>query len=204
LRHNITRDGASRLTEPTSELSALQWPILRRHSFLPFPGSEAETTQPESSLYLSFFLHFAGIREGPPARAEAVPSDPYVLPVVEEAASTEGIVTAPAVPEPGASDVSISEQPKSVNAPVTGLMPKPVRVQTYVPVLAAALLRIRWWITLVSFLRADFPKDDISTPMRKAQAATLADSEPTIVEDPSTTDPIPTDAAPATHLAYPF
>jgi hypothetical protein len=91
-RCGITRDGASCLTEPTSEkaerttaanpptafISPLSWILGRDYA---------------ARIYLCFFLHFAGIREleGPPARAEAVPSDPYVLPVVEEAASTEGI-----------------------------------------------------------------------------------------------------------------
>ena len=99
-------------------------------------GAEAETLQPEPTSALSA-PYFAGISGGPHAQAEAAHPEPSVVPIVEEAASVEGIVTAPAVPEPVIAHAFILEESKSANAPAAE--PTPAPFQAPVPVPAAAI-----------------------------------------------------------------
>ena len=99
-------------------------------------GAEAETSQPEPTSTLSA-PYFAGISEGPHAQAEAAHPEPSVVPIVEEAASVEEIVTTPAVPEPVVAHASILEESKSANAPAAE--PTPAPFQEPVPAPAAVI-----------------------------------------------------------------
>jgi hypothetical protein len=95
-------------------------------------------TEPLVSGAAPSIPYFAGISEGPPSQAEAAPPETSVVPVVEEAASIEGIVTASAAPEPAISHASVLEESKSANAPAAEPTPAPVQAPT-TPVPAAAI-----------------------------------------------------------------
>ncbi len=93
-------------------------------------GAEVETAQPEPTS-IPAVPYLAGISEGPVPQAKAAP-EPSVIPVVEEAMSSEETATAPVISGPAISDASLSEEespaaePKPVPVPTAAVTEEPV------------------------------------------------------------------------------
>ena len=101
-------------------------------------GAEAGNARLEPTS-IPAIPYFAGISEGPPAQVEAAPREPSVVPVVEQAASAEEMITTPAVPEPAILDTPMLEEPKSADASAAEPTPGPVQTPVLVPADAAAI-----------------------------------------------------------------
>jgi hypothetical protein len=129
-------------------------------------GAETGTAQPEPTS-IPAIPYFAGISESPPVQPETAPREPSLVPVVEEAASAEGIITTPVVPEPAFSDTAILEEPKSANAtpaPIQAPVLVPAAVVVEEPVVddtAAAQLVESEPVVEVKATEQDLPADEV-------------------------------------------
>lgn len=149
--------GADALVSSTEPVKAETEPLVSR--------DEVETAQPEPTS-VPAIPYLAGISDDPLPQAKAVPEQ-SVVPVVEDATSAEETATAPVVPAPGVSDVSILEESKSAALPAAEPTPVPVPPAAVIeePVVddvAAAQVPEPELVVEVKATEQDLPVDEVA------------------------------------------